>query len=64
MGRWFLETTLAIGDVNAVNPMYLWLSVDDANSATYNAMLTKAEAVELLHWTLDHVAVQRIKDLT
>ena len=28
----------------------------------HNAMLTKVEAVDLLHRTLGHVAVQRIED--
>ena len=63
-GKVFPEATYAIADVNEDNPMYLWLSVDDANSVTFNAMLTNAQAVELLHRTIDYVAVQRIKYLT
>ena len=63
-GKRFPYATLAIADVNEINTIHLWLSVDDTNSVTYNAMLTKAEAVELLHRTLGDVAVHRIEDLT
>ena len=63
-GKDCLEATLAIDDFYEVNLFYFLLSVYDAYSVTYNAMLAKAEAVVLLHRTLGHVAVQRIKDLT
>ena len=60
----FLEATLAVDNLYEVNLIYLRLSVDDRISVTYNAMLTKAEADELLRRTFGHVAVQRIGDLT
>ena len=62
-GKGYPEATLADDDLYEVNPKYLRLFIDDANSVTYNVMLTNTEAVQLLHRTLGHVAVQRIEDL-
>ena len=42
-GKVFLEATLAHDDLYKVNPMHFFLPEDDANSVTYNAMLTKVK---------------------
>ena len=44
-----------------VNSMHLGLSAEDEECVFHNAMLTKVEAVDLLHSTLGQVAVQRTK---
>ena len=58
----FLEATLGDDDFYEVNPMYLWLPAEHDDSVSYNAMLKKVEALDLLHRTLGHDAVQRIED--
>ena len=38
------------------------IPADNEDVVSYNAMLTKVKAVDLLHRTLGHVAEQRIED--
>ena len=58
----FLEATLCDDDLYEVNPIHLWLDAENDKSVSHIPMLTKVEAVDLLHWTLGHAAVQRIED--
>ena len=61
-GKVFLEATLCDDDLHEINPVHLCLPAEDDECVAHNAMLTKGEAVELLHRTLGNVAVQRIED--
>ena len=59
-GPIFIEAQLNKNDLYVVNPMYLNLPNAEYNYRAYDAMATKAEAFDLLHKTLGHLAYDRL----
>ena len=59
----FLVARLNHTDMYIVNPMYLGMSNKDYNYKCFDALASKAEAIDLLHKTLGHVSVDRIQEL-
>jgi len=58
----FLTAKLNDRGLYIVNPTYLGLANPKYNYKCYDALATKAEAIDLLHRTLGHVSVERLED--
>ena len=58
----FLVATLSPKGLYVVNPTYLNLPNPSYNYTCYDALATKAEAIDLLHRTYGHVSVDRLQD--
>ena len=59
-GPIFIEAQHNKKDLYGVNPMHLNLPIAEYNYRAYDAMATKAEAFDLLHKTLEHLAYDRL----
>ena len=59
----FLVATLGKGDLYIVNPMYINMVNPRYNYREYEALASKAEALDLLHRTLGHISLDRLVEL-
>ena len=58
----FLVANLSDKGLYVVNPTYLSLPNSSYNYACYDALATKAEAIDLLHKTVGHLSLDRLQD--
>ena len=58
----FLVANLSDKGLYVVNPTYLQLQNPAYNYACYDALATKAEAIDLLHKTVGHLSLDRLQD--
>jgi hypothetical protein len=58
----FLVANLSPKGLYVVNPTYLSLPNSSYNYACYDALASKAEAIDLLHRTVGHLSLDRLQD--